>query len=169
MFERGEGPKGVGRKKLRKFECLKWPFLTEMTAKPGIYCHFLCQQWGGGFPPVVLRGRGVLTPPPPLWKPWNIFCTSLPCLQCPRFTLFTTGPLAVYALDKLKKSHRVLNFCASNGLLDSKIWNIIIFIFCAKRGGYPPYGAQWGGVQKSIKLNIYSFKLHNVFIKKTKD
>ena len=37
--------------KIKNFECLKWPILTEMTAKPGIYCHFLYQQ-GGGIPPL---------------------------------------------------------------------------------------------------------------------
>ena len=47
MFE-WEGPRGVGglgvlprEKKIKsfKFECLKWPILTEMTAKSGV--HFL--------------------------------------------------------------------------------------------------------------------------------
>ena len=31
-----------------KFECLKWPILAAMTAKSGIYFHFLSQQGGGG-------------------------------------------------------------------------------------------------------------------------
>ena len=35
-----------------------------MTAKSGIYCHFLCEP-GGISLPVVLRGGGGLTPPPP--------------------------------------------------------------------------------------------------------
>ena len=47
-----------------KFECLKWPILAEMTAKSGIYFHFLCQQGGGEIsPPVVLRGGGGSGPP----------------------------------------------------------------------------------------------------------
>ena len=53
------------RKQLQsfKFECLKWPILAEMTAKSGIYFHFLCQQ-GGGYPPCgAKRGGGFRTPP----------------------------------------------------------------------------------------------------------
>ena len=67
-FLRGGVQKGWGgglgvlpqEKKIQifKFWCLKWPILTEMTVKYGIYFSFLCQQGGGGiFPPVVLSGR----------------------------------------------------------------------------------------------------------------
>ena len=67
MFERG-GPKGVGglgkkeKKNQRfKFECLIWPFLAEITAKSGIYFHFLCQQ--GGDIPLCGADRGGPDPP----------------------------------------------------------------------------------------------------------
>ena len=32
------------KKQSFQFKCLKWPILTEMTAKYGIYFYFLCQQ-----------------------------------------------------------------------------------------------------------------------------
>ena len=67
-FERKGGPKGRGvwrsfprRKKIQSFQFkwLKWPILTEMTAKYGICFYLLCQQGGGGgIPPVVLGGGG---------------------------------------------------------------------------------------------------------------
>ena len=56
MFERGGVQKGWGvwgssprRKQIQsfKFDWLKWPILAEMTAKSGIYFHFLCQQGEG--------------------------------------------------------------------------------------------------------------------------
>ena len=64
MFERGGQKWSGGEKKIQnfKFECLKWPILAGMTAKSGIYSHFLCQE-GGDMPTVVLRGE---TPP---WTP----------------------------------------------------------------------------------------------------
>ena len=57
----GSSPK---RKKYQsfKFECLKWPILIEMTAKSGIYCHFLCQQRGDTPPPPCGAERGGLDP-----------------------------------------------------------------------------------------------------------
>ena len=67
MFERGVQKEwGVlgsspGRKSF-KFECLKWPFLAEITAKSEIYSHFLFQQ--GGYPPCDPE-RGSGPPPPP--------------------------------------------------------------------------------------------------------
>ena len=70
MLERGgskRGGRGLGvliKNQNFKFECLKWPILAEMTAKSGIYFHFLCQQ-GGISPIVVLRGGGGGGPDPP--------------------------------------------------------------------------------------------------------
>ena len=40
-----------------KFEGLKWPILTEVTAIYEIYFHFVCQQ-GGITRSLVPRGRG---------------------------------------------------------------------------------------------------------------
>ena len=50
-----------------------------MTAKSGIYFHFLCQK-GGYPPPVVLRG-GLESPPPPGGNPGPIGFTPLDILQ----------------------------------------------------------------------------------------
>ena len=63
MFERG-GPEGVGvwGSSHRKFCCLKWPILTEMTVKYGIYFYFFCQQ--GGYPPCGAEWGGSGPPPP---------------------------------------------------------------------------------------------------------
>ena len=55
MFEWGS-PKGVGvwgrppgeKNQIFQLYCLKWPILTEMSAKYGKYYFFLCQQGGGG-------------------------------------------------------------------------------------------------------------------------
>ena len=64
-----EGGLGVlpQEKKIQSFQfkCSKWPILTEMTEKYGIYFYFLCQQ-GGISPPVVPSvGPDPLPPPPP--------------------------------------------------------------------------------------------------------
>ena len=58
-WESGGPPR---RKKSKNFECLKWPILTEMTAKPGIYCHFSLPTRRGGYPPCGAERGG---PDPP--------------------------------------------------------------------------------------------------------
>ena len=41
-IQKGWGSGGPPADFFLKFQCLKWPILTEMTAKYGIYLHFLC-------------------------------------------------------------------------------------------------------------------------------
>ena len=74
------------QKKIFKFVCFKWPILTGMTAKYGIYLYFLCQQegdfplssWvgggGGSDPPTQLQRRSLNPPPPP---PNAGFCSQV--------------------------------------------------------------------------------------------
>ena len=71
-------------KKNSKFsiKCLKWPILTEMTAKYRIYFHFLYQQEGDIPPPLWFRvGSDPPRPPPPRLKPCRLIFYSLKKLE----------------------------------------------------------------------------------------
>ena len=78
MFERGGGskkggwsggpPTGENKSEFQYNQCLKWPILTEITAKYGTYFYLLYQQGGGGYPPLGAE-LGTKPPPPPRRKP----------------------------------------------------------------------------------------------------